>query len=202
MQGEARFLAAMYAIATQSGGREAGFQRRDMLAQFRRAKHCLGERQAQEQRIDPGFPSQQIAYFRRPLLVEQEVGVGPEQIDVLDAERERGAVVALGGGGIARARGDLREYAQRPLAQSGIGIRLRLDRRAQQRIGFGGLPADRRRVGDARRRHQRRRQQGEVRAATPGVVMPADDLQDDGLRQPSLAVARLGSEHGRQIGEC
>ena len=82
MQGEARFLAKMHAVATAARRIEAVLQQREVLAERRGAEPSLGQSQPEQQRVDPALVLEQLEDLTRPILVEKEVGVGAQQIRI------------------------------------------------------------------------------------------------------------------------
>ena len=124
-------------------------------ASLGRADVLLGESQAQQQRIDAPFFGEQRADFLRAVAVEQEIGIGAEQIDIADAERQRLLKMPLGGRKIAETVCGLGQHSQRPeayfaaLSRGGLGENL-----PQIIIAGCRSPAQTQHAVDADRRHQ------------------------------------------------
>jgi hypothetical protein len=82
MQGEARFLAKMHAVAAAARRIEAVLQQREMLAERAGAEPSLGQGQPEQQRVDPALIREQIEHLARPVPVQQEVGVRAQKIRI------------------------------------------------------------------------------------------------------------------------
>jgi hypothetical protein len=87
MQSEARLFPEVHAVAAAPRGIEAGLEQRDVLAERRGAESPLGQGEAEQQRVDPALVLEQVADLTGPIPVEQEVGVGAEQIGIALLER-------------------------------------------------------------------------------------------------------------------
>ena len=106
----------MHGIAAAAGLVKPLGEIGDMARQFGRRDALLGESEAEQQRIDAPFFREQRANFLRAVPIEQEIGIGAEQVDVADAERQRRLEMPLGRREIAETGCGLGQHRQRPEA--------------------------------------------------------------------------------------
>ena len=158
---EARLFLLVQRIAALCGRVEARRQLGAPARRFRRAQRLGGDGRAQQQRIGTRAVLQQQQHVSRPALVEQQVGIGGQQVGVAGIQGQRVAVGGLGRDQTALALFGFGQSRQRPQALVGIGIAVLLQRLAQRCRG-GVRPAgeriDLRQAGAADQRRGQRRQ--------------------------------------------
>lgn len=93
---ETRLFALVHAVAAAHGGVETRRQFGAGLAGTRRLRIFQGDGVTQEQRIGLGLVLQKSHHLGCAVALEQEIGVGAQQVAVVRIQRQRFAVVGFG----------------------------------------------------------------------------------------------------------
>jgi hypothetical protein len=122
MQGEARLFSKMHAVATAARRIEPCLQHRDVLAQRRVTEPLLSQGETQQQGIDPGLALEQRPRVGGAALVQQEIGVGAEQLWIAQVHGESCLEMRLRAAAVALLRGELGQDGERPDSDLGSGV--------------------------------------------------------------------------------
>ena len=109
-----RFFLLVQFVAAQGGGVEALFHHRDVRCRARQLRRLFGQGEAQQQDVRALPVAEHGHHFRRPVVVEQKIGIGGEDEAVGDAQREPGLEMALGQDVLALAQSHFREPRLNP----------------------------------------------------------------------------------------
>ena len=193
MQGEARLLSKMHAVAAAARRIEAGLQQRDVLAERRGAEPSLGQSQAEQQRVDPALVLEELEDLTRPILVKKEVGVGAQQIRIAPLERQRIAEVPLGRSDIAQLLRKFAENGVRPNLEYGLGAGRSAQGVLQQAIAVARPASQAASAGGAGGFDQNLDTAGQLGAALQRLGRFALHAEDRGLGQAALGGVGAGA---------
>jgi hypothetical protein len=174
------------------------------LKRFSRLRQSrFRQRETQKQAVIAGIALEQRHDLRRAIALEQEIGVGAEQIGIARIERERGAEKRFGGDDVAPALRDFAGERGCPFGKIGAVARKcgRCQCRAQRAICGLGLTRYARRARIAGDRDQRHRQLRDARAIRASLAVAALNREHGRAREQRLAVVRISCEQALEVGE-